>query len=151
MKKLFHLLLVTLFFCVSLSSQDRFTRINDLLIDNELQHTWQDDIFAKTTKLDLTKAISYCKNLKLNNFNNWRLPTYEELLSIGNYDIYKPIINKAFQNHASGHYWSIIYKKTLTGDSLSFIDSIDVRRIYFSDGFSYDNDRTGKAFVRCIK
>ena len=151
MKTLLYILLVNMFFSISLFSQERFTRINDLLIDNELEHTWQDNVFAKTTKLDLNKSISYCKNLKLNNYNDWRLPTYEELLSIGDYAIYKPTINKAFKNHASGHYWSLIYKKSLTGDSLSFVDSTDVRRIYFSDGVSYDNDRTGKAFVRCIR
>ncbi len=144
-------IIISFFMTITLFSNTIFTRDNNIVIDNNFNMIWQDNIQAKTTKLEFNKALEYCQTLSLQGHSKWRLPTYEELLSIGNQDEYKPIINKIFKYSASGHYWSIIYKELPTGNYWTKKNIIEIRRIYFSDGYSYDNDRTGKAYVRCIK
>lgn len=145
------LLLLLLLLSQYLFAQTTFIRENSIVYDVKLKLYWQDNIEASLTKLSLDDSLKYCKNLKLNSYDNWRLPTYEELLSIGDYAVYKPTINKIFKNSASGHYWSIVYKRVAFGEEWTAIKDYYVQRIYFSDGYSYDNDRTGKAYVRCVR
>ena len=149
MKNILFLCLVI--FTQSLFSQSEFLRGNNIVYDKKLKLYWQDDLQASYTKLSLNDSIGYCTNLKLNDYNNWRLPTYEELLSIGDYEVYKPTINNAFKYSASGHFWSLIYKRVAYGKAWTPKNDYYVKRIYFSDGYSYDNDRTGKAYVRCVR
>ena len=62
------------------------------------------------------EAVEYCKNLTFAGFEDWRLPTINELLSITDDTRFKPAINKAFKNVAYetndkgeksyGWYWS---------------------------------------------
>lgn len=40
---------------------------------------WQDDANVLVQKRSWNDALHYCKNLKLYNKDNWRLPTTEEL------------------------------------------------------------------------
>lgn len=143
--------LIFLILSQSIFAQSRFTREDNIVYDNDLHLYWQDDIQTTHTKLSLDNSIKYCKNLKLNSRENWRLPTYEELLSIGDYEVYKPTLNPIFKNSASGHFWSIIYKRIAYKKEWVPQNDYFVKRIYFSDGYSYDNDRTGKAYVRCVK
>ena len=148
MKKIILILTFTL---LSLFAKSEFVRDNQTVIDKKLNLQWQDNIQSEQTKLFLNDSIKHCKDLSLAGYNDWRLATYEELLSLGDYEIYKPTINSIFKFTASGHYWTILYKTTQLGEHITLKDSTEVKRIYFSDGFSYDNDRTGKAYVRCVR
>ncbi|MDC0933226.1 DUF1566 domain-containing protein [Arcobacteraceae bacterium] len=149
MKTLF--MLSALLLTQSIFAESKYVRENNIIYDKDLKLYWQDNIQVSHTKLTLENSILYCKNLKLGEFTNWRLPTYEELLSIGNYEVYKPTINESFKNNASGHFWSIIYKRVAYGKAWTPKNDFYVKRIYFSDGYSYDNDRTGKAYIRCTR
>jgi len=145
------LILISLLLIQNLLAQSKFIRDDEVVLDTELKLIWQDNLATSNTKLGLEEAIKYCDNLNLYKNKNWRLPTYEELLSIGDYEVYKPTINEVFKNSASGHFWSIMYKQVAFGEEWTAIKDHYVQRIYFSDGYSYDNDRTGKAYVRCVK
>ena len=151
MKTVFMFIFILVVFSQSIFAESKYIRVNNVVFDKELKLYWQDDIEASNTKLNLKDSIKYCNDLKLNDYTNWRLSTYEELLSIGNYEVYKPTINKSFKNSASGHFWSIIYKRVAYGSAWTPQNDFYVKRIYFSDGYSYDNDRTGKAYVRCVR
>lgn len=141
---------IIVFMTSNLLADKNFVRDRMLVLDKKLNLIWQDDPAVAKTKLTLEDAKTYCKNLKLSGQNNWRLPNYEELYSITDYAEYKPTINKTFKNTASGHYWSFMTKVTPTGKGLSKNTILYFKRIWFSDGVSYDNDRTGKAYVRCV-
>lgn len=67
---------------------------------------WQDDVFAKTNKLNWNDAKKQCENLTLNDFNDWRLPNIKELRSIVDFTKAKPAVDGAFKNVASRFYWS---------------------------------------------
>tara|TARA_B100001063_G_C16313240_1_gene333939 strand:- start:51 stop:521 length:471 start_codon:yes stop_codon:yes gene_type:complete len=149
MKKIFIFLLISL--CLWANEQSKFIRDKNIVYDKELKLYWQDDKSVETNKYTLENSIKYCKDLNLNSYTNWRLPTYKELLSIGDYEVYKPTLNETFKHSASGHFWSIIYKRVAFGKEWKPIKDFYVKRIYFSDGYSYDNDRTGKAYVRCVR
>ncbi|MEK6545234.1 MAG: DUF1566 domain-containing protein [Nitrospinota bacterium] len=41
----------------------------------------------------MESAITYCEGLSLGGYNDWRLPSDMELMSIVNYGMYNPSIN----------------------------------------------------------
>ena len=142
---------LSIFLISNLFAKSEFIRDNETVIDKNLKLQWQDNIQSRDTKLSLDKAIEHCNLLDFANYQDWRMPTYEELLSLGDYEVYKPTINDIFKFTASGHYWTVLYKTTQLGEHITLQDYTEVKRIYFSDGYSYDNDRTGKAYVRCVR
>lgn len=58
---------------------------------------WQDNTEASTTKKIWIEAINYCENLNFAGHNDWRLPNFNELLSLVNYSEYRSI-DPAFKN-----------------------------------------------------
>ena len=92
---------------------------NNVYIDTNNNLMWQDnrdvitiqkpyvtrDTFSsgKYTKLNGDTAYSYCNNLVLNNFEDWRLPTIEELKELN-----KIQDNLSF-NKRGTYYWSSTY------------------------------------------
>ena len=145
------IILISILIILDLFAKSEFIRDDQTVIDKKLNLQWQDNKQSQETKLFLEDSINHCNSLALQDKKDWRLPTYEELLSLGDYEVYKPTINDIFKYTASGHYWTILYKTTQLGEHITLKDSTEVKRIYFSDGFSYDNDRTGKAYVRCVR
>jgi len=62
------------------------------------------------------EAIEYCKNLRLAGYDDWRLPTVKELLTLVDYDRFNPAINPMFGGVAS-YYWSSTTYVNYTGDA----------------------------------
>ena len=98
------------------------------------------------------EAVRYCDDLNFAGFDDWRLPTVNELLSITDDTRFNPAINKAFENVAYktddkgeksyGWYWS----STGRAD-----DSSSAWVVRFRDGsgnWSYVSTRN---FVRCVR
>ena len=79
------------------------------------------------------KALSYCENLTLAGYDDWRLPNVNELHSIVDYSTYGPSINTTFfHNTVSSSYWS----STTTGNPYDawFVD--------FLHGYVYGYDKS---------
>jgi len=148
------------------SSGDRFTRNNSqqTVTDKTKKLMWQDNTVVKTMKKTWLNsyhyqkcrqgntdsctntsgdtAMSYCSNLQLGKYTNWRLPSKDELESIVDKNR-KPYIQKAFKNTPRDR-----YKFTWSSTTYSHIASWVVR---FSNGRSQGYYKGGRNSVRCVR
>lgn len=98
------------------------------------------------------EAVRYCDDLNFAGFDDWRLPTVNELLSITDDTRFDPAINKAFKNVAYetndkgeksyGWYWS----STKNADDSSF-----AWFVRFWEGSVDWDDLSNRFFVRCVR
>ena len=103
-------------------------------------------------EMTYAEAVKYCENLTFAYYDDWRLPTINELLSITDDTRFEPAINKAFKNVAYetndkgeksyGWYWS----STKSAD-----DSSNAWVVGFWDGGSFWYDVSFRGFVRCVR
>lgn len=120
----------------------RFERVGEIVTDAELSLMWQDDSRAKSVKKSWNGAKSYCSNLSHEGYSDWKLPTYDELLSIVDYDRYKPAIMPSFQNVASKDYWS----------SSPFVSySKSAWAVHFKGGNTSNLSKSTESYVRCVR
>jgi len=123
-----------------------FSRDNRLEVvkDNIYKLMWQDGDLPPF-RMYYDKAVQYCENLNFAGFDDWRLPTVNELLSTIDYRKYSSAMNLAFKysDIPSGKYWS----STKSAD-----DSSDVWVVDFDNGedFRYSVS-SHKGLVRCVR
>jgi len=134
-----------------------YTREGDIVINGVTGLMWQDDIAAKTvTKEWLTKsnwkakkfmetsgdtATTYCSNLKLGGYDDWRLPISRELETIVEKELTSKI-NSAFVNIAPNLYWT---------DTSNITNRSEAKSIDFADGETYRTDKFETRSVRCVR
>ncbi|MEA2050566.1 MAG: DUF1566 domain-containing protein [Campylobacterota bacterium] len=110
------------------------------LLNNGL--LWQDDKSMKDLKYSALSSIRYCKSLHLATKNDWRLPTYDELLKLVNYFRFDPAKIDEIQHIRSNRYWTISP------------DASDVSANWYID-FKYGQTGTAlrglKYNVRCVR
>ena len=51
-------------------------------------------------------AITYCENLELGGFKDWRLPNKNELMSLNRFDLMSPAVDPLFDDTTDGWYWT---------------------------------------------
>ena len=86
-------------------SFDNFVDNGDgTVTDSDTGLMWQQDTAPGTYTWQ--QALSYCENLSLGRYSDWRLPNRNELQSIVNYSQYDPCIDTYFPNTVSSYYWS---------------------------------------------
>ena len=112
------------------TQEPRYTRFSDIVTDKLTKLMWQDNEGAKTTQkrwltdanhkicrnnknspvcFDTTgdTAMTYCSNLNLGGYTDWRLPSSVELENIIDDTKFNPAINTDyFKNISSSGYWS---------------------------------------------
>jgi len=79
---------------------------SDIAQDSYTGLTWQDNIDVTHKVITYQKAYEYCQNLELEGFSDWRVPTITELLSLVDYNSYKPAILGGFNFIKDKFYWS---------------------------------------------
>ncbi|HFD14075.1 MAG TPA: DUF1566 domain-containing protein [Epsilonproteobacteria bacterium] len=117
----------------------------------------------ESSRMDWHDAMEYAKNLRQGGYDDWRLPTIEELkalvrecgainTTLGDdgwiYITDKNAANELYQTNykakgfTSGNYWS---STTYAGNSDR------TWYVYFYDGFQYDSPKTLSYYVRCVR
>jgi len=77
---------------------------DETVTDNNTGLMWQQD--TGPVNYNWKEALSYCENLTLAGYNDWRLPSANELQSLVDYSRYNPSIDTIFSNTVSSFYWS---------------------------------------------
>ncbi len=78
--------------------------VNGTVTDHITQLMWEDD--TNTTK-DFNDAITYCNDLNLSSYSNWRLTSIKELSTLISYNrLDSNWISDTFKNHKNKKYWS---------------------------------------------
>jgi ankyrin repeat protein len=113
---------------------------DDTVIDNENQIAWQTKL--NHNKMTLKEAKDYCLNLELAYYNDWKLPTIDELNSIVDIKRYKPSTNhELFPDTKGFFYWSN--------------SQTDVQNQYYTIDFNYGDklpkNSNEKIHVRCVR
>jgi hypothetical protein len=122
-----------------------FTREGNVVTDNISGLQWQDDGHAKWAERNAKNwknAIAYCRDLSLDDKDDWRLPNINELDSIVDYTRADQSIDPIFTNSSNHHYWS----STTYINQTNFAWYID-----FVDGYKGDNYKTIQILVRCVR
>ena len=110
---------------------------------------WQDGDLSPH-EMTHDEAVHYCENLNSAGFNDWRLPTIKELLSITDDTRFEPAINKAFKNVAyettdhRGERWYWSQTKSAGASSSVWV-------VNSNDGFVGWRDVSSRLFVRCVR
>ena len=104
---------------------------------------WQDE--AQGFVGDWRQANEYCKLVNLAGYDDWRLPTIDEIISITDKNKFSPSINSAFKHIANDlfkFYWSYI----------KYADySSNVWIVSFWSGSCSRSDVSDRYFVRCVR
>ena len=134
-----------LFFMILLTHSTVFaneTNRNSVVLDKKNSIYWQDNLFSEKSSEDWDDAVEYCNKLVLNTMNKWRLPTFNELLSIVDYTRVDPAINPVFDYVNEGTYWT----------SVDFSATVSrAWTIDFRTGKTYYSYKTTNHSVRCVK
>ena len=119
--------------------------LNGTITDNVTNLVWQDN--NESNSIDFAyrwnDAVSYCENLELGGYDDWRLPSVDELLTISDKGRYKPSINPIFNYVANSTYWSS--------------DSYENNTSYaWIVGFEYGQTtqwglKTNRDYIRCVR
>ena len=78
----------------------------DVVLDTTTSLLWQDAEINKDASVTYKEASNYCKFLKIDSYDAFRLPTLSELQTIVNYSNYKPAILDGFKHTANTVYWT---------------------------------------------
>jgi len=126
---------------IDLSAAEQLGK-SSVVLDKRNHIYWQDNLSSQRSSEDWDDAVLYCDELVLSGLKHWRLPTFEELLSITDYSRSHPAINPAFEFVEEGTYWT----STDFAPTTSRAWTID-----FRTGETYYNYKTTNHTVRCVK
>ncbi len=123
----------------------------EVVIDTTRNLMWQDNGETKNVKklweefgvprLEQYPAKSYCEKLDFAGFNDWYLPSKDELLSIVD-KRYEPAAVKEFKNITSSLYWT----SNLYGN-----DTNRAWNVSFYNGYESWNPKGYNFLVRCVR
>ncbi|RJR18073.1 MAG: DUF1566 domain-containing protein [Nitrospiraceae bacterium] len=114
---------------------------NGTVTDNVSGLMWQKE--DNNTTYKWAAALTYCGDLALGGYSDWRLPDEFELMGIVDYGTYNPSINTTYfpGTEASGYWSSTPY----ANDSSSAWD------VYFYSGDVSYYSKSGNYYVRCVR
>jgi tetratricopeptide (TPR) repeat protein len=117
--------------------------------DPDTNLIWQKEISSKTYKWE--EAKEYCSSLSLDRYNDWRLPTKDELMSI--------VTKNSYQNSNSSTGKTFIKKPLLDSMTMKYQwfwsssskDSSKAWVVGFGNGYDDWYNKSNVFFVRCVR
>ena len=88
----------------SSTSIDKINR--NIILDKKTNLMWLDTSNRDNLTMTFPQAYRYCKNLTINKYANWRVPTIEELYTIVDYNSSNPALKSEFKHISPNGYWS---------------------------------------------
>lgn len=125
-------------------SDRNYTRddINETVFDNTTGLMWQDNATVQNDTYDWAAAQTECESLSLDGYTDWRLPAFEELLSITDMQESYPAMNAVFMNVAQNNYWSSTTYAFSTGSAWA---------ISFDFGSDSAVSKGNFIYIRCVR
>ena len=118
------------------STRDNATEI---VTDHITGLQWQDDTNATALHENWATADTFCSNLTLGGFTDWRLPTVDELMYI---DDHNATIESPFAHVISSNYWS----------STPYVsDNTKSWYVRFGYGYAAKTSKTNSCYIRCVR
>jgi len=75
-------------------------------LDDKTGLVWQDNQDVATVEKSQPEAKEYCQNLKLDGFEDWRLPTLMEAYTIVDLTRDRPALKKGFEVRSDERFWT---------------------------------------------
>jgi hypothetical protein len=102
---------------------------------------WQQETPDNTMTWD--QALSYCENLPLAGYADWRLPSKKELRNLVDYSRYNPAINTMyFPDTFSSFYWS---------STTSAYSTYAAWGEFFYDGYDFSSYKSNYNYIRAVR
>jgi len=137
-----YIIFVSLFLSLTIGAFANNQHKSTIVTDKRNMIYWQDNISSKESSEDWEDAVLYCANMKIDDITSWRLPTFDELLSIVDYSRSYPAINPIFEETSDSTYWTSTFFSPSKARAWT---------INFSIGKTYYNYKTTNHTVRCVK
>ena len=123
------------------SSAENFTKKDSVVLDKVAHLVWQDDRAVVEVKKNWFDAEKYCKSLNINGLNAWRVPSYDELITIVDYTKHTLAAMPAFKHVISEYYWSSNEDEK---------DKQKAKNVYFGNGCPNVNFKEKEYYIRCV-
>jgi hypothetical protein len=79
---------------------------NSSKLDDKTGLIWQDNKEILENNLNYDEAQTYCQDLEVDGFNDWRLPTLREYYTIVDLRRDRPALKNGFEIRDDGRYWT---------------------------------------------
>lgn len=122
------------------AKSNRFIVKGGTVTDTTTDLMWQQESAGPMT---WEEAIKYCEDLRLGGYNDWRLPSDVELISLRDSSRFSPAIDTHyFPNTQSSYYWSSTTDAQYTYDAWC---------VYFGYGGVHLGFKAGSGCVRAVR
>ena len=152
-------------YCVPQSfSIDDSVEDEPVVIDNNLGLMWQRNI-PPVEELYIENVRQYCKDLVYGGYDDWRLPSMEDFMTIADYGRYDPAVDTGYFPD-SGKFWTstienyidglglmyVIYEKHCTIFDFNDPSATYVVTFYSDQGLTNSSEDRAYSFnIRCIR
>ena len=111
--------------------------------DDKTGLVWQDNKDVEDIEKSYTEAVAYCRDLKVDGFEDWRLPTLAEFYTIVDMTRDRPALKNGFDVRSDERFW--------TATSFAGNPEKEAWRLSMSYGEAepYNNGREYR--VRCVR
>ena len=112
-------------------------------LDEKSGLVWQDNRDIVKNELSYDDAVKYCRDLVLDGFDDWRLPSIKEAYTIVDLSRDRPALKKGFEVRIDERFWT----------ATSFVDHPDKEawRLSMSYGEAEPYRKNRSYHVRCVR